>query len=290
MRTNDVLKLGIDRNFLRACEDHSLITPERVDNEWITNKNYVPREYSQKDVETVWNAYLYRKMGFSFDEIKTLNKGEEVYTRASLTKLIKKYENEIEELQAIVDFMKYVKGLGFIPTPPSESLGSSDFKGYLRDFIDDLDKDKTVKKIIEFVGAVADVNDLELISDAETANIEMLMNELSQSFNENEIDDNGKMFLSLKDKMHLDPMCQEVQEIIGFFYDFQKRTNNDYTISAWDFAYSYIYLLIPDSDISAFFKKALGEDGFEFLLSALLAFLKINEPEKFDDFFNATDN
>ena len=95
MRTNDIIKTGINRNFLRECEVRHLIEPNRIDSDWIVNKDYTPREYSQEDVEIVWNAYLCRKMGLSYDQIKALNRGEEISIRESLNNIINKYEKQI---------------------------------------------------------------------------------------------------------------------------------------------------------------------------------------------------
>ena len=70
MRTLDLVKLGIDRNFLRKCERQGIINPLRVDNEWIINKEYIPKEYSREDIIKVWDTMLYRKMGLSYSQIK----------------------------------------------------------------------------------------------------------------------------------------------------------------------------------------------------------------------------
>lgn len=286
MRTLDVTKLGIDRNFLRSCETHGLIAPQRIDSDWIINKNYMRRDYSQKELEIVWNAYLYRKMGLSFEQIKALNNGEKVYTRASLANLIQKYENQIEELQAIVEFMKYVKGVGFVPSPPDILMRSTDFKSYLIDFINHLDKDRKIKKFFEFVEQVSDISDFEKMSDDDLGEIETIMGEVTLNVDEVEIENHGKMLLSLKEKTHLNPISDEVQEIILYMYNYQKKANNDNDLSAWDFAMNQIYVFSFDSDFSNFYKTILGEDAFKFLKKALVAFLKNQEPDKFREYIN----
>lgn len=286
MRTIDVINLGIDRNFLRTCEEKKLISPQRVDNDWIIDKNYIPREYTQKDIEVVWHAYLCRKMGLSFEQIIALNNGEEICTRASLSKIITKYENQIQELQAIVDFMKYVKGFGFIPTPPTESLGSTDFKNYLIDFINKIDKDKQFKKYFELTEQLANITDFENIPDSSLENIEALADEINAQYDETELEINGKLMLSIKEKSHLDPMCDEAQAIIHSFYDIQKKTNKNSGMTPWDFGYAFAYmLLLLDSDLNVFFKNVLGEEAFNFLLMALLAFLNTENPELFVEHF-----
>ena len=72
MKTKDILSTGVDRNFLRKCIDKEIIHPVQHDNKWIVNKSYIPYIYSQKDLEDLWGACMYRKMGLSFEKIKDL--------------------------------------------------------------------------------------------------------------------------------------------------------------------------------------------------------------------------
>ena len=177
MKTNDIIKTGIDRNFLRECERQKLIAPNRIDSINIREKDYVPREYSQEDLEVVWNAYLYRKMGLSYDEIKQLNAGEEFKIRDSMTGLIHKYENQIQELLLLVDFLKYVKGIGIIPIPPKSLMGSQSFKDYLSDFIDFLDPNRKIKGCLSVAEYMATI-DFESVEEDELDEMLTMSNEL----------------------------------------------------------------------------------------------------------------
>lgn len=280
MKTQDITNSGIDRNFLRECERQGLISPKRNDNEWIVNKNYKPREYSQEEVEIVWNAYLCRKMGLSYAQIKDLTQGEEISVRNSLNELIRKYEQQIEELQALIEFMKYVKGIGFVSTPPDKLMGSVNFKNYLTDFIQYLDEDKKLKKVLGLMEYISEVDDLQNPQAEDLDKIEILSQGLMSEINEEDSDAYSSAILKLKDMTHLSPSCDKVQNIIQEIFYYQKRLNHDENLTAWDFAFGFFFLLSYDSDMSVAYKKILGEKAIDFFSKALLEFLVIQEPDK----------
>lgn len=280
MKTKEVLSSGIDRNFLRKCVKEKVIIPKELDNEDIINKDYIPYDYSQEDVETVWHAYLCRKMGLSYDEIKSLNRGEEIGIKNSMNELIRKYENQIAELEVIIEFMKYVKGFGFIPAPPTELIGSTDFKDYLTDFIEYLDEDKMLKKFLNFAESVTEVENIEEI-DSE------FLDKGEELYEGVEIrtevgDAYTSAVLELKKKIHLSPSCDEVQEIINQIFNCYKILNKNGKITAWEFAESHILLLSYESDISAAYAKIFGEETVGFFMSSLGTFLAIHEPDRIE--------
>ena len=130
MKTKDLEKIGIDRNFLRQCEKQGIVKPNRKESDWIIHEEYKAREYSQKDIETVWDAQLYRKMGLSYSQIKSIMDGENIPLRDDLNNTIQRYEEEIKELETLIRFAKYVKGIGFLPTMPQEEVGGDSFSSY----------------------------------------------------------------------------------------------------------------------------------------------------------------
>lgn len=280
MKTQDITKAGIDRNFLRECERQGLISPKRNDNEWIINKNYTPRTYSQEEVEIVWNAYLCRKMGLSYAQIKDLTQGEKISVRDSLNELIQKYEQQIKELQVLIEFMKYVKGVGFVPFPPNVLMGSTDFNSYLTDFIEYLDKDKKLQKVLSSIEYISQVDDIQNIEDTEINRLEMLSHELVPELSEETKDEYLSAILELKDMIHLSPSCDEVQSIIHKIFCYCKIVSHDETITAWDFACGFVSIFSYDSDITAATNKVLGRKTVEFFMKAVLEFLVIQEPDK----------
>ena len=275
MKTKDVLNFGIDRNFLRKCIDAKVITPKEIDNIGITNKDYVPYDYSQEDVETVWHAYLCRKMGLSYKEINSLNKGEEIGIKNSMSELIRKYESQIAELEVIIEFMKYVKGFGFIPTPPNELMGSSDFKTYMINFIEYLDKDKKAKKFLNFADSVAEFENITEIDSIDLNPIEELYEESGMSSEDR--DAYATAVLELKEKSHLNPSCDEVQEIVNKIFQHHKALEKNENLTAYEFAGTYILQFSSDSDLSAMYKKLFGEETLNFFVKALAVFISNQE-------------
>lgn len=280
MKTQEVIKSGIDRNFLRECERQHLIEPKRKDNDWIIDKRYTPREYSQEEIETVWNAYLYRKMGLSYSQIKKITQGEQIPVNDSLNSLIKKYENQIEELQVLIEFMHYVKGLGFIPTPPDTLIESKNFKDYLIDFIKHIDSDKKMLKFFSAIDSISDIQNLDDVDENQLNEFEILVKNLVPNINEEDRNKCALALMDIKEKTHLKTSCQEIQNNIHTLYDFQKTLSSNSDLTAWQFATSYIGLLSYDSDISAILKNFLGEEAYQYLIDALISFLIIEEPEK----------
>ena len=286
MRTQDVIKLGIDRNFLRQCEDkHHLINPKRDDGVWINDESYKPRDYSQEEIEIVWNALLCRKMGLSFEQIKKLINGEEIRIRDSLNELIEKYKRQIEELKVIIEFMQYVKGVGFIPNPPKSLMGSNSFIEYLTDYIKYLDPEGKMKQVINIAESISNMSDIETIGEDEIDNIELVSTNLAPHFSETDRDEYAATFMLLKDKTNLDPASKEIQNIIHKIFDYQKKLNNTSDLTAWNFAVGLIVMISNNSDLSETYKKLLGESTCDFFVDALIQFLIKEEPEKVESIY-----
>lgn len=279
MRTRDIVKSGIDRNFLRECERQALIKPERIEGEDIIYDNYKPREYSQKDLEVVWNAYLYRKMGLSYEQIKQLIEGEELRVRDSALALIQKYENQIEELNLLIEFLKYVKGVGIIPTPPNSLMGSNSFKEYLTDFIKYLDPERKLKTYLSAVEYMTE-NDISDIEDEKLEEFISAVREITPNVTDDDRNDLGAAFLKLSELMEMPADSPDVQNIIHDIYAYQKKVSYNKNLSPWDFASQYIFGLSLDSDMKVVMLNIMGEDLIDYFKKALVNFLIIEEPEK----------
>lgn len=283
MKTKDVIKTGIDRNFLRKCIEQGIIKPRKHYSSSIIHYQYFPREYTQEDVEAVWNAYLYRKMGLSYGQIKELRQGNEINLRLSLNNLIKKYEDEIEELQALILFMKYVKTLGFIPDHPQELMGSQKFKDYLLDFMNYIDEKGVIKKSIPVISFFAEADNIENLNESDLSKLNSIVSSILPHFSEDDRNNYSEAFIRLSQKAHEPPAGEEVQGIINDIYVYQKRIAQNPDMTAWSFAMSFLNVFVYNSDITAFYKKTFGEEIFDFFISALVEFLKINEPKKVEE-------
>ncbi len=271
MKTLDVVKTGIDRNFIRQCEDKTIIRPKRTSSGWV-REDYERRIYTQEDVEKIWVTYLCRKMGLSFNQIKSFLNGENISLRQSLNDLINNYEKEIEERKAIIEFMKYVRGLGFIPKPPNNPLGSKNFTSYIKDFMNQLDEDGKLKEIINVSEYISEIDNIENTSKEE---IEYLQNSINSIFPnaENELFEKiGTQYIELKSNIHLEPQNEQVQQIIQRIYLLNNELNCG-KLSVWDFAINMLEMLDSDSVFKENLVKFLGKKGVEFYEKALIQFL-----------------
>lgn len=285
MRTIDVTKLGIDRNFLRQCENQKLIQPKKIPSEWIVHEEYTPKEYTQEDVETVWNAYLYRKMGLSYSDIRKLTQGEEISVRDSLSDLIDKYESQIEELKALTQFMRFVKGFGFIPSPPETLLQSRSFKEYLVDFEERINKDN-VSDFLRITEKISNADNIEELDDQCVEEYNSVIEKIAPQVTDTDKEDMGTVFISLKGMVDLETDSDEVQELLHKLFDCQKKFANNDDLTPWQFAMSYLFMLSNECDLSVTLKKCLGEEGYDFLFNALISFLEIEEPAKMERIYD----
>lgn len=276
MRTNDITKSYIDRNFLRTCIKHGIIRPQKADNENIIDKSYVPYEYSQKDKEIVWNAYLYRQMGLSYSQISELNRGKHIPIRDTVGTLIDQYQEKIDQLLLIIEFMQYVKGVGFFPSPPEELMGSDTFTDYLKDFIKYIDENQEIKKTLSLARILIKTDEEQDISDEELSFMEKTLNELYPYMIPEDLIRLNNLFQQLKDISHTSPASPEVQDILlQFFY--YLRVINKNNISPCEIADYFLDILRYDSDLSVMFKKLMGQENVGFFTDAFTEFMKQNK-------------
>ena len=91
--------LSISRSNIRFYEKQGLFSPERKDN------NY--REYTEHDIAVLKEIIVFRKMGFSIEEIKLIQNNELPFTEA-ITNAQHRIEDEIEQLNGSLKLIKQV--------------------------------------------------------------------------------------------------------------------------------------------------------------------------------------
>ncbi len=91
--------LSISRSNIRFYEKQGLFSPERKDN------NY--REYTEHDIEVLKKIIVFRKMGFSVEEIKLIQNNELPFTEA-IVNAQHRIEDEIEQLNGSLKLIKQV--------------------------------------------------------------------------------------------------------------------------------------------------------------------------------------
>lgn len=98
MKINEVEKLlSVSRSNIRFYEKEGLISPKRKEN------NY--RDYSEHDVSKLKKILTLRKLGFTVEEISSMQKGELSLQKASADNVIR-LEKEIEDLKGALQLTK----------------------------------------------------------------------------------------------------------------------------------------------------------------------------------------
>lgn len=289
MKTKDLTQRGIDRNFIRKCIDKGIITPSQTSSWSIHCEEYRPYEFTQKDVEILWNTYLGRKIGLSYDQIKAMQAGEDIPLRESINNYIEKYEQQMVELQATIEIMKYVKGFGFIPATPESLMGSESFAEYLSALIDHLDKDRNLKSVINMAEIINKVTDIRDISDEQEEEIEKISRRLISSEEARQLgNENHKNLMHILNIRNLGPDSQEVQKWVKIYClagaEANRANNPELKISDCEYAFFMIGLIMSDSEIGLMFEKLLGKDGVDFLFEALAYYLENNYPDKINQY------
>ena len=100
MTVKEVEKLlSVSSANIRFYEKEGLLTPGRKEN------NY--RDYCEEDIQTLRKIILFRKLGFTIDEIRSLQKGE-VSLETAATENIARLEKEIERLDGALKLTRSI--------------------------------------------------------------------------------------------------------------------------------------------------------------------------------------
>ena len=91
--------LYVSRSNIRFYEKQGLFSPERKDN------NY--REYTEQDIKVLKKIIIFRKMGFTVEEIKLIQNDELPFAEA-ITNAQQRIEGEIEQLNGSLKLIKQV--------------------------------------------------------------------------------------------------------------------------------------------------------------------------------------
>ncbi len=268
MRTKDVIKMGIDRNFLRECERKKIISPEREVGIDISGcygnatRNMKKRIYTQSDVEMVWCTYLYRQVGLTYPQIRDFLNGEEVKTRNSILNRIKEIEKEIEQKRALLDFMDHIKNLGFIPIIHTKKMNSDNFTQYLYDSIKYINDNYINKEQITYANQLIDKIERgeEIVFDEqELLNV---FNNLDPDLFNNFSKGVEQMVIAIKYGGNSEEMQSAVENFYKVLNPTVVKDKNEF-IELCDFLFFY------ENGFSVLLEKELRKEDFETLKTAL---------------------
>lgn len=294
MKTNDIVKMGIDRTFLRYCERNGFISPVKIRTEDMIDESKAYREYTQEELEKVWCVYLYTNMGLSKKQIATLLQGKDAGLHQDVTGLLKIKEKELFELQKTIEFLKLVKMIGTIPSPPSPFYVTS-YSDFISVYVDDIKQSPTHEKLFNAIEAISSgdgsaeslLSALQMAwgkdfeSDMDFAELEAEFQKLIPTYSlekEKQIDE--KIF-ELGNYLSQKPSNTHVQEIIEEIYLLSHEVYPDDCATRWDFAVTQLNALDEESDLGLACQKIWGVKLTKFYEEALIYYLVRCYPEKF---------
>ncbi len=132
---------GIDRQNIRYYEKEGLIHPKR-------NKINAYRDYSQEDIKTIKQIILFRKLGVSIEEIRSLLEGEKQLSEILINQKIK-LQQEVKGLEAALKFCDRIK---------EETLSDLDADYYL----DEIKKEESLGSVFARI-----LDDYKKVRDSE---------------------------------------------------------------------------------------------------------------------------
>ncbi len=106
--------LGISRKALRNYEEEGLMPK---------NEGGKYRDYTEKDIDRIWNIRVLQGVGYSLKEIKAMDEDESFDYAESLEKKIRELEEKREAIERNLGYAKFIKLTGRIPLRPKE-MGS----------------------------------------------------------------------------------------------------------------------------------------------------------------------
>ena len=129
--------MGISRKTLISYERKGFIKPTRNSN----NGKY--REYSEEDLEKIWQIKTYVRLGYTWKEIEEMLDNPKFDQRASIIKKIEELEEQRRELDKMIGYAKYIKKMGIFPGV--EEMGSMGFEEFIEEASESLNVDTNPK-------------------------------------------------------------------------------------------------------------------------------------------------
>lgn len=259
--------LGISRKALRIYEREGLM-PE--------NKNSLPRDYSEEDIERIWFIRVMQGMGYTVKEIAALVNGsdtEELDFQESIARKVMDLERKKEEIEKHLGYAKTIKLTGRFPSRPEE-IGTMKFDEFYEKAIEgwNINNDpqtETFQEITELIlnKSPEEWNDTDvgrlfgLLDSCNFAdmNVEAIMSDAILP----------KAILKRKDLGYNNP---EVQVLVKLIYENQVEIIPELAeMTPQQFARyqssAYLY-----GDLAKLKEKEYGKDGCKFLADAIATF------------------
>ena len=117
--------LGVSRKALRNFENRGLM-PKNQNNEY--------RNYSEEDVERIWNIRMLQAMGFTVNEIARMAQDADFDFQASMTAKVKTLEADKAAVEEKLGFAEMIKLTGRVPVY-NKAIGTMKWEDYKREML-----------------------------------------------------------------------------------------------------------------------------------------------------------
>ncbi len=255
--------LGVTRRAICVMEKKQIL-PENKDGKY--------RDFSDEDIEKIWNVKILQGIGYSLDEIFEILNTENFDFHESITQKVSELEEKVEYLNEMIGYARYIKYKGKVPFGP-EYIGRikvGSFNDIIRKAcnINDSSFDKNMQKIVELTKEGRE----RMISEKEAVELydackELLgiMKNWREPLSESVI---PPALISRKDKGARNP---EVQLLVKIMYEslVEIPELNDLTVDEFARMTAEKYQIGDNGEMN---RLNLGEDVCNFMADAFAVF------------------
>lgn len=277
--------MGITRKTIDTYEEHGFIHPARNPN----NGKY--RQFSEEDLENIWQIKVFVELGFSLVEIKDMMNNPDFDFRKSFKEKIEKMEAEKKRLEQLISLVKFIDVTGMIPSLPKK-MGTIRFEDFIKFTYETLSVDADIQskityELVQFMLSKPDMEwedkDIQQFLDkvCSMPEVNLSENDVSLLIRDMFLKQNLKASIlfceycmELIALPHDDVSRPEVQEVIKKLYDLNKENfvgeNADKVTPQW-FAFHFPSFFVG-SELAVLTERSLGKENCEFIAKAVVYF------------------
>lgn len=257
--------LGISRDALRYYEKEKLIS--KFENRNPTN-NY--REYSDEEVEKIWNIKLLIGIGFTAKEIRAFMNDDDFDFDMAITKKVEELEKKHDENVLYLNFAKSIKLTGQIPTTSEVgSIKFDDFIEYARKNWNFYDNPR-VAPFMKVVDALITKESQEWSPDDFKYIVEWFENSSFESMMYTSTIHGYYQIIS--DMRELGHTNDVVQRVVRLLHEYQIKHNFEPELETKITPQSLAKNTVPyflNGDIAVLNEKSYGKEGCQFIARAV---------------------
>lgn len=253
--------LGVTRKALRGFEEKGLM-PKNTSGQY--------RDYTDEDIDRIWEIKLLQGMKFTLDEIVKIKNNHFYDFEDSIAQKVKQLEKEVAEKELYLGYSKTIKLLGKFPSRPKE-MGSVKFDDFIKKSINEwnVNSDPQIKRQQENLDMILNMSEEEL-SDTDMGRMLDSLIQLGSDMSKWEQLLTEKVLpKAIVSRISLGPSHPEVQLLVKIMYE--SRDPQLENITTQEFArYTSSYYIV--GDIARMREREYGKEGCKFIADAIAVF------------------